>query len=176
MNLMLLLFCSKDLALNPHNLGCAHVFCLTCAQRHAGKICPVCKVISSVQDCKPDSYIENLIEAYLPMSKFLQIEVDVKKSNGDLSNNNNKRITQTFSSNDGSTSKAGPSPNIAPKRTNSKQNENILPAKRERRSCVTNSSMNTTLKSPAVTPREKSAVVKSETPLQVFIYSNLNFF
>ncbi|KAI9555390.1 hypothetical protein GHT06_017905 [Daphnia sinensis] len=67
--------CEK-LAYNPHILGgCDHTFCQSCTNIHCGKPCPVCGVVSLPDTCKPDTVIENLIEAYLPMADYLEIDV-----------------------------------------------------------------------------------------------------
>ena len=117
--------------MNPHNLGgCSHTFCLTCTQLHVGKPCPVCKVKSSHDSCRPDSYIENLIEAYLPMAKFLSIEVPKPKG---LNVNNNKTTSKrlstrpTLSSHESNKSVAEPSPTISHRRAGAvKRKGNVL--------------------------------------------------
>lgn len=81
-------FDSQMLACNPHVLGgCDHTFCLSCANLHSGKPCPKCGIFSEPGICRPDLKIENLLKAYLPMAKFLGIDVTNTCEN-DVVNNN----------------------------------------------------------------------------------------
>lgn len=76
------------LAYNPHVLGrCDHTFCLSCTNLHSGKPCPRCGIFSEPGICRPDLKIENLLKAYLPMAKFLGIDVTNTCEN-DVFNNN----------------------------------------------------------------------------------------
>lgn len=67
--------------------GCDHTFCLSCSNLCSGKPCPICGILSDPDMCRPDLSIENLLKAYLPMAKFLGIEVTTTKEN-DVVNNN----------------------------------------------------------------------------------------
>lgn len=154
------------MAFNPYNLGCLHTFCLPCTQLYAGKPCPVCQEKSSPESCKPDSYIENLIEAYLPMAKFLSIDVPKPKSlNAKINNKTtSKRLSArlTLPSNESNKSIAEPSPTIGPKRTGVKRKENVLldeKSNKKERNVGSNSSVNTT-----VSIKSSASLTKLETP------------
>ena len=170
------IFFSKEMALNPHNLGCSHTFCLICTQFYAGKPCPICKVTSSSDSTKPDSYIENLIEAYLPMAKFLSIDLSKSQSINNVNNINTskKRLStrKTLSLCESNNSIAEPSPTIGLKRAGVKRKENLVLDERsnnkKEKSAGSNSSINTTISIKSSASISKLETSKpSEIPLQV---------
>lgn len=72
---------SRQIALNPHVLGnCDHTFCLECANNLAGEPCVTCDASSSPDLCQPDRVVENLLEAFLPVAKFLQLPLSHNQS------------------------------------------------------------------------------------------------
>jgi len=133
-----------------------------------GKPCPVCKVKSSHDSCRPDSYIENLIEAYLPMAKFLSI--DVPKPKGLINVKSNKTIKRlstrpTLSSHESNKSVAEPSPTIGHRRAGVKRKENVLLDETNNQKEKSVGSNNSTISiNASISTKLSASISKLETP------------